>query len=178
MSDDSLAVLLALSAAISWGFSAVYVRLALQHMPTSMGTLVSLVTGIAFNGALVLAFQLDDLTHLSASDALVFAAIGVFNFPFGRYMNYLSIRHLGITRSTPILASVPVFSIAFSIVFLGETLSLATFAGTTLVLGGLYVTLTAPSQPVATPQGLAMSERLRPRSRRPEQSRRWVMSSR
>ena len=152
MSDDSLAVLLALGAAISWGFSAVYVRLAQQHMPTSMGTLISLVTGIAFAGVLVLVFQLDELTHLGAGDALIFALVGVFNFPFGRYMNYLSIRHLGITRSTPVLASVPVFSIAFAVIFLDESISLTTVAGTALVLTGIYITLRAPSQAIGTPE--------------------------
>ena len=146
MSSDTIAVMFAVGAAISWGFSSVYVRLAQQYMPTSIGTLVSLLTGIVFAGALVLIFDSGSISHMTLRDGLVFAVIGVFNFPLGRYMNYLSIRHLGIGRSTPMLASVPVFSSLFAVIFFGESLGVANVIGTALVLSGIYVTLRVPAQ--------------------------------
>jgi drug/metabolite transporter (DMT)-like permease len=147
MAAETVAVLLALGAAISWGFSSVYVRLAQQHMPTSVGTLVSLVFGVVFAATLVLVFDRGSIAGLRLQDALVFGLIGIFNFPFGRYMNYLSIRYLGIGKSTPLLASVPVFAAFLAIVFFGERATLANVAGTALVLAGIYVTLKAPAGP-------------------------------
>jgi drug/metabolite transporter (DMT)-like permease len=143
--DDTIAVLFALGAAVSWGFSAVYVRLAQQYMPTSVGTLVSLITGVAFAGAIVLLLDRDAIGDLTLEDAFVFGLIGIFNFPFGRYMNYLSIRHLGIGRSTPLLASQPVFSALLAVALFGEEFTPANAVGTALVLAGIYVTLRAPA---------------------------------
>ncbi|HLF78928.1 MAG TPA: DMT family transporter [Dehalococcoidia bacterium] len=145
MSTDTVAVLFALGAAVSWGFSSIYVRLAQQYLPTSSGTLISLLAGIAFAGALVVLLERDAIAKLRLEDALVFAVIGIFNFPFGRYMNYLSIKHLGIGRSTPVLASVPIFSSLFAIVVFGESVGVANVIGIALVLSGLYVTLREPS---------------------------------
>jgi drug/metabolite transporter (DMT)-like permease len=147
MSNETVAVLFAIGAAVSWGFSSIYVRLAQQYLPTSLGTLISLLTGIAFAGALVLIFERGAVGDLTLKDGLVFALIGIFNFPFGRYMNYLSIRHLGIGRSTPMLASVPIFSALFAIIFFGESIGVANVIGTAMVLCGIYVTLRAPSTP-------------------------------
>jgi drug/metabolite transporter (DMT)-like permease len=145
VSSDTVAVLFALSAAISWGFSSIYVRLAQQYMPTSIGTFVSLVTGVAFAGALVLVFERDAIGKLRWDDAAVFAVIGIFNFPLGRFMNYLSIKHLGIGRSTPILASVPLFASLVAVLAFGEDIGVANIIGTALVLSGIYVTLRAPT---------------------------------
>jgi drug/metabolite transporter (DMT)-like permease len=148
VSSETVAVLFALGAAISWGFSSIYVRLAQQYLPTSSGTLISLITGVVFAGAVALVFDAGAVQHLTLQDGLVFAVIGIFNFPLGRYMNYLSIRHLGIGPSTPILASVPLFASLFAIVLFGESAGIANAIGTALVLSGLYVTLIAdaPSQ--------------------------------
>lgn len=150
MSSDTIAVIFAVGAAVSWGFSSVYVRLAQQYMPTSLGTLISLLTGIVFAGALVLIFDPHALAHMTLKDGLVFAVIGIFNFPLGRYMNYLSIRHLGIGRSTPMLASVPVFSSLLAVIFFGESLGAANIIGTAMVLGGIYVTLQVPVPVIET----------------------------
>lgn len=145
MSPDTVAVLFALGAAVSWGFSSIYVRLAQQYLPTSSGTLISLITGVVFAGAVVLIFDAGAIEHLTLQDGLVYAVIGIFNFPLGRYMNYLSIRHLGIGPSAPLLASTPLFASPFAIVLFGEKAGVADVIGTALVLGGLYVTLFAGS---------------------------------
>jgi len=145
VSADTVAVLFALGAAICWGFSSVYVRLAQQYLPTSFGTLISLITGIAVAGAVVLIFDPGAIDHLTLRDALVYAIIGIFNFPFGRYMNYLSIRYLGVGPSAAALASTPIFASPLAIVFFGETAGIANVIGTGLVLGGLYLTLFAGS---------------------------------
>jgi drug/metabolite transporter (DMT)-like permease len=57
----------------------------------------------------------------------------------------MAMSRLGVGRSTPILASAPLFALILAVLFTGEELKLATAVGTALILGGLYLTLTAPA---------------------------------
>lgn len=137
-----LAILLALAAASSWGFSAVLVRLGLRDMTTSMGTLISLVAGLSLTGVLAVATQSEALSQLSLTTIALFAVIGILNFPMGRFFNYLSMSRLGVARSTPLLASAPLFAVILAVFLTGEDLRLATGVGIALIFAGLYITLT------------------------------------
>lgn len=139
-----LAVLLAVVAASSWGFSAVLVRMGLRDMPTALGTLLSLIAGLIFTALLTVALQFHALTHASLAAVLLFGAIGMLNFPIGRFCNYMAMSHLGVGRSTPLLAASPLFAVIVAVLFTDETLRLAPAAGIALILGGLYITVTAP----------------------------------
>ena len=134
-------VLLALIAAASWGFSAVLVRVGLRDASTSAGTLVSLVAGCLFMGTLVMVLQFDELRGVSPRALLFFGVIGVLNFPVGRFFNYMGMSRLGVGRSTPLLASAPLFAVLIAVIFTGEQIRVATAAGGALILSGLYVTL-------------------------------------
>ena len=139
------AVLLALAAAFFWGCSAVLVRSGLQHISsTAIGTLISLISGLVFTAVLVLALQLEEARAVSLEAVLLFAIIGVLNFPMGRFFNYMSMSRLGVGRSTPILASAPFFAMVVAVVFTGEKMELGTLAGAGLILAGLYVTIMVP----------------------------------
>jgi drug/metabolite transporter (DMT)-like permease len=147
VSDEVVAVILAIAAAVSWGFSASLVRMGLRYLSTATGTLISLVAGCVLTLALVLIFELDALTSLSAEALALFAVIGVLNFPLGRFLNYMSVARLGVGRSTPILASSPLFAMVLAVIFTSESVSVATFIGTALILSGLYITLRARTPP-------------------------------
>ena len=144
MEGEALAVVLALAAAVSWGLSTVLVRQGLTYFSTATGTLVSLATGVALVSLLVAAFQSAEVARISTSAVLLFALIGILNFPLGRFFNYMSVERLGVGRSTPILASAPLFAMALAVIFTGESVTFATLAGTFLILAGLYVTLRGP----------------------------------
>ncbi|MFN8638295.1 MAG: DMT family transporter [Dehalococcoidia bacterium] len=137
-----LAIALALAAASSWGFSAVLVRLGLRDMSTSMGTLISLVAGLLLTGVLAVATQSEALSQVTLTTVGLFAIIGILNFPMGRFFNYLSMSRLGVARSTPLLASAPLFAVILAVLLTGEDLRLATGVGIALIFTGLYVTLT------------------------------------
>lgn len=141
-----LAITLAVIAASCWGFSAVLVRTGLRHLTPAVGTLISLISALAFTAVLVLLLQLPELLDVSVAAVAMFALIGILNFPMGRFFNYLAMSHLGVGRSTPILASAPLFAVIGAVLFTGEELQLATIAGITLILGGLYITLTAKTE--------------------------------
>ncbi len=137
-----LAIGLALAAASSWGFSAILVRLGLRDMGTSMGTLISLLAGLLLTGVLALAALREALSALSLGTVGLFAIIGILNFPMGRFFNYLSMGRLGVARSTPLLASAPLFAVLLAVFVTGEDIRLATGIGIALIFAGLFVTLT------------------------------------
>lgn len=139
-----LAVFLALGAAISWGLSAVLVRMGLRHLGTRAGTLISLASGLLVTGTLVMALDFGALRTISWQTLALFAVIGTLNFPVGRFCNYMAMERLGVGRSTPLLGSSPLFAVIIAVVFTGESLRLATAIGVGLILTGLYVTVSAP----------------------------------
>ena len=135
-------VLLALLAAASWGFSAVLVRIGLRDASTSAGTLMSLLAGCLYMAVLVVVLQWNELQSVSLRAVLLFGLIGVLNFPVGRFFNYMGMSRLGVGRSTPLLASAPLFAVLIAVLFAGEQIRIATAVGGALILSGLYVTVT------------------------------------
>ncbi|MSQ31519.1 MAG: EamA family transporter [Dehalococcoidia bacterium] len=139
-----IAIVLAIAAAASWGFSAVLVRRGLRDLSTSAGTLLSLAAGLVCTAILVALLEFDELLSVSWTAVALFAVIGVLNFPIGRFCNYMAMGRLGVARSTPLLASSPLFAVIIAVVFTGESLTLVTAAGIALIFSGLFVTITAP----------------------------------
>ena len=144
MEDRSLiAIVMALVAASSWGFSAVLVRMGLGDVSTALGTLISLISGLLFTAVLVTVFESEALGEVSLEALVLFGLIGLLNFPVGRFFNYMAMDRLGVGRSTPILASAPLFAVLIAVVATGEELQAATAVGIAFIVGGLYLTVTA-----------------------------------
>ena len=139
-----VAIGFALGAAISWALSAVFVRLGLKYMPATLGTFLSLLSGVVLMVLVVALFQREQVGDVTLAAVGIFAAVGVFNFVLGRYLNFLSISHLGVARATPITASTPLFAAILAVLFLGESLNALTALGTALVLAGIYTVLKEP----------------------------------
>lgn len=134
-------VVFALCAAVSWAMSAVSVRLGLRYMPATLGTFLSLLSGLVLMSLAVALFRRDQLGEVTLVSVGVFALVGLLNFIFGRYLNFLSISHLGVTRATPVLASTPLFAAILAVLFLGEGMNGLTLLGTGFVIAGVYLVL-------------------------------------
>ncbi|MBI4340262.1 MAG: EamA family transporter [Chloroflexi bacterium] len=141
----ALAIALALLAAASWGASAIFVRLGLQHMSSKTGTVVSLASGTLFIGAIALAVYGRDLFAFSAIALLWFTVLGVINFPLGRLLNFSGVQLAGVSRSAPILASATLFSVGLGVLVGGEELSLLIALGTLAIVGGVVLIVTQRS---------------------------------
>ena len=137
-----LGILLAVLATVGWGISAVFVRLGLRYMSTTVGTLVSLLSGFTLTVMITLMVQPGELLNLTWIAVGWFALVGFFNFPMGRFFNYLSVSRLGVARSTPLLSTSPFFAVTVSVVFLGESLTALTVIGTMFIMAGVYLAVT------------------------------------
>ncbi len=110
-------------------------------MPATLGTFVSLCSGLALMIVVVALFQRSQVGDVTLTVVGIFAVVGLFNFIFGRYLNFLSISHLGVVRATPIASTTPLFAAVLAVIFLGESISALTIVGTLFVMSGIYLVL-------------------------------------
>ncbi len=141
-----LGIGLAVLATVGWGISAVFVRLGLRYMSTTVGTFVSLISGFMLTLIITLVAQPQELLSLTWIAIGWFSLVGFFNFPMGRLFNYLSVARLGVARSTPILSTSPFFAVTTSVLFLGEKLTVFTVLGTVFIMAGVYLAVTDKSE--------------------------------
>ena len=134
-----LGVAFGLTAAICWGFSAILVRLGLQHLRPTTGTWTSLVPGGILVMSLAVVFNLDDITTLAAIAFFWFALGGLFAFALGRFLNAVSIQKAGVARATPLFSTAPLFATILAIIFLGETITLWLLLGTVTIVTGIIL---------------------------------------
>ena len=134
-----LAVFLALMAATGWGSAAIFVRLGLQHMRSTTGTVVSLATGVLGIGALALIFHRDEMFAYPPVVFAWFALLGFINYPLGRFFNFTSVHLAGVGRAAPILATAPLVAATMGITLGGEILTPLIALGTATIVGGVVL---------------------------------------
>ncbi len=139
-----IGVVLAITAAGCWSFSAILARLGLQGgIKVSTGTFISALSSLVLLVGLALVFNFDDVKALGLTAVIWFAIIGIVNYVLGRQFNYLSIGRIGVTRSSPLFASAPLFSFILAVSFLGESVNPALIIGTVITISGLYLVVTS-----------------------------------
>ena len=132
---------MALLAAAGFGTAAVFARLALQHMRSTTGTLLSLIVGTSIVMTIALLIHWEAIFGLAGVAFLWFLLSGSINFPIGRLLNFTSVRLAGVSRSSPIVGSSPMFATALAITVGGETVNAPILVGTMAIIGGLTLIL-------------------------------------
>jgi len=102
-----------------------------------------MLSSIILVGTLALAINFNDIISLDLKTVWWFALIGVVTYVIGRQCNYAGIRHIGVTRATPIFASAPLFAMILAITFLGESINVLIILGTLAIVGGLGLLVTS-----------------------------------
>ncbi len=138
-----LGIVLAITAALGWGASAIFARLGLRGIKTSTGTLISMLSSVLLVGLLALTMNFDDVVHLSPTALLWFGLIGIVNYALGRQFNYSAIRYIGATKATLLFASSPVFAMVLAVTLLGESVNLPIVIGTFIIVAGLYLVVSS-----------------------------------
>ena len=136
-----LGVILGLSAALGFGSAAVFARIGLQRMRATTGTLISLIVGTVITMTLAFALNSPEIFALGAAAFLWFLLAGVLQFPLGRLLNFTSVALAGVSRSSPIVGSSPLFATVLAITIGGESITLPILAGTISITSGLALIL-------------------------------------
>ena len=134
-----LAIVFAILASVGFGMNAVFARLGLRGVKSSVGTAVSMLSSLVLSAVIAFALELDGLLSLSPKIFLWAALIGILNFPLGRFFNYISVNRVGASRATAVIASTPLFALLFAVAFLGERPSALVIVGTFAVIAGLVL---------------------------------------
>ena len=132
-----LGIAFGLMAATCWGFSAILVRLGLQHIRPTTGTWLSLLPGCVLVMGLALVFNRDVFPTLTVVAFLWFALSGLFNFALGRLFNAVSIQMAGVARATPLFSTAPLFATILAVIFLGESVTPWLIVGTVTIVCGI-----------------------------------------
>ena len=132
-----LGVALSLAAAMGFAGSAVFARIGLQHVRPTTGTIVSLLIGISITLTLSIIFHQKEIIALSGIAFLWFFISGLINFPLGRLLNYTGVSKIGVSKSTAIVGSSPLFAAILAVTVGGETLNAFIVVGTIGIIGGV-----------------------------------------
>ena len=139
-----LGIILSISAACCWSIGATLARLGLRSgMRTSTATFVSTLGSLPLLAILAISVNFHDLASLSLKAILWFFMVGIINYVMARQFNYISIKHIGVTKATPLFASSPVFATVLAVVFLGESINALIIIGTLSILSGIYLVVTS-----------------------------------
>ena len=132
-----LGVALSLAAAMGFAGSAVFARIGLQHVRPTTGTIVSLLIGISITLTLSIIFHQREIIALSGIAFLWFFISGLINFPLGRLLNYTGVSKIGVSKSTAIVGSSPLFAAILAVTVGGETINTLMMIGTAAIIGGV-----------------------------------------
>ena len=164
MSPELTGALIALLVPLCFGTGMLLARVGLVHIPAGAGNFVSLIVGWVLIASITTVLQPDALFGITLAAFAWLAMIGIINFPAGRFLNFVSIKNLGILRANPVLAMAPIISAFEGVVFLGERLNWAIAGGTLLTVTGVIVAVygevkarggaaTRPAAPAPSPGG-------------------------
>jgi drug/metabolite transporter (DMT)-like permease len=132
-----LGIILAVTAALCWGASAIFVRLGLRYIKPITGVFISMLSSLVLVGLLVLSINFGDVVSLRSEVILWFIAIGIITYGIGRLCNFAGVNYIGVTRATPIIASSPLFAMIMAVAFLGEEINFLIVIGTISIVCGL-----------------------------------------
>ena len=132
-------IIFGICAAFSWALGGVSVRIALQYLSPVLTTTVSLIVGFFLTFVIVLTIFPNEIHGIQGPILLWLCLYGTLNFPLGRYLNYSSIRIVGVSRATPIFSISTVLAIVYGIILLDETVNAQLVLGAVVVLIGVLL---------------------------------------
>ena len=129
--------LFSLITALGFGFSSILTRWGMRDSNPITGAMVGSLVQVVALSVIIAVYPPAELNLMGVA---YFAASGLFASALGRLLNYTSIQRLGVSMSSTIIGSSPLFSTIFAAIFLAEEVTLSVFAGTVLVVGGVAIT--------------------------------------
>ena len=138
----TLAIILALLAAVGWGTSAVLVRAGLHNISSTTGTVISLISGTLLIGTIALVVNGGNAFLIPAVGLAWIALLGLINYPLGRFLNFTGISLAGVSRASPMLAAAPLVAVALGVLLGGESLNPLIGLGAISIFGGIVLIVT------------------------------------
>ena len=136
--------MLALLCALFWGLAPIFEKVGLRHLPPLPGVfvrslVVTLITGLALAGLFV--FHREGLGEVKMNLRwfLWIAAGGISGGLLAQFLYYAALKSGAASRVAPIASAFPLVTVIFSILFLGEAITLTKVLGAGLVVAGVLL---------------------------------------
>jgi drug/metabolite transporter (DMT)-like permease len=135
-------LILALISALSFSIGIVIVRRASAAAGESFSvTAISIIIGIPFFAlAVTFSGEWDKVLLISWRALALLSSAGIIHFVFGRLLAYSSFRLIGANKATPFIMSSRFYTLLFTFLFLGESITFYILAGVLLMFLGSAVT--------------------------------------
>jgi drug/metabolite transporter (DMT)-like permease len=137
-------LVLALIAAVSFAAGIVMVRKTAGEAGESFSvTAISIFIGIPFFAiAILISGEWSKLLNISWHALALLGSAGIIHFIIGRLLGYNSFRLIGANKATPFTMTNRFYTVLFSILFLGESVSVWLWLGVCLMFGGAALVTT------------------------------------
>ncbi|MEK6710893.1 MAG: DMT family transporter [Nitrospinota bacterium] len=132
-----LAEFLAILSSVSYGGTQALVRLGMRNATPFGAALV--INGCTATGGIILSLWDGTLLASTFWPLFWYAVIGVTGPGIGRLTSFIGIARIGLSRSTTISSSTPIWGIAFAVLILHESPSLGVVLGTLAVVAGVAI---------------------------------------
>ncbi|MBI2874609.1 MAG: DMT family transporter [Firmicutes bacterium] len=147
--------MIAILAAIAWSLANVFIGKGQENSRPLDGVFVSLISNLVIYTVVVgVMVVMGTFPPLTAGAVFFFALGGLFGSTVGRSFIFTAISYLGPSRVSAIKGSVPVYTLIFAFLFLGEQTSVVDVAAILLVtLGIVWIALEKKKPSLAAVQG-------------------------
>jgi drug/metabolite transporter (DMT)-like permease len=132
--DEVYVEALSLLTSLCYGVSAVLNRKGMRDSNPMTGSMVVALVQVIILSVLVAAMP---PAQINPTGIALFVASGILASTLGRLANLTSIDRLGVSVSSTIIGSSPLFSTVFAVLFIGERVVPSTLAGTVLIVVGI-----------------------------------------
>jgi drug/metabolite transporter (DMT)-like permease len=132
--------LAALLAALCWALAPILYRKALLSTKPISANIVRCATNatVLFVVLLMLG-KFGTLAGLPTSVVIIAVVSSLLGLGIGDTLYLFGLKSIGVSRAVPLGATYPLFSLFWSVFFLGQPLSLSAIIGTAVILGGIFL---------------------------------------
>ena len=129
----------ALITAVLWGFTSVLAKIGLKGNldPLAATVVRSLGIAVCMSTTLVVAGKGQSLIQADPKSILCIAAVGLIAGGLAQWTYYVALKNGEASQIVPVAATYPLVALVFSLIFLGESLSLSKGIGTVLIVIGI-----------------------------------------
>ena len=148
--------LAALFAALCWAFAPILYRKALlSTKPISANIVRCATNATVLFVVLIILGKFGALAALPTSVLLIAIVSALLGLGIGDTLYLFGLKSIGVSRAVPLGATYPLFSLFWSVFFLGQLLSLTAIFGTAVILGGIFLLTRQKDEEPAVVKGKA-----------------------
>ncbi len=134
--------LLAIIATVCWGLAPLFAKIGLRDLNPMVGLAIRTgVTTILLTGWMLADGSLFKINQITLPVFLILASESILATLIGDWAYYSAVKMGSASLVTIIMSCSPLVTIAFSIIFLGEALSIKRIIGVFFIIGGIILAL-------------------------------------